>query len=291
MEFIAYKSNETYENRYFQIPQELFTNNFYKDKLNSDSKLLYAFLLDRLTLSSKNEWYDENGNVYLIFTRKEVEEKLNLSDKTVTKAFKQLEDVKLIYEKRQGMGKSNLIYVGKINHEENYEKENSQNENRKNYDSRVVNSTIQEPEILRGINPNNINPNINHPQSEEGIITIDEVKVRSKLNEFDKAERCVLEDVIERLYNTLIVKIGSVEVDNLKIKEKLKLINKDNLIQLVGIYKESPGIRNMTQYLMSCLYNNLGNANINKSAYTKKSLTNRIEGREYSDDFLEGFYM
>ena len=254
MEFIAYKSNETYENRYFQIPQELFTNNFYKDKLNSDSKLLYAFLLDRLTLSSKNEWYDENGNVYLIFTRKEVEEKLNLSDKTVTKAFKQLEDVKLIYEKRQGMGKSNLIYVGKINHEENYEKENSQNKNRKNYDSRVVNSTIQEPEILRGINTNNINPNINHPQSEEEIITIDEVKDKAKLNEFDKEERCVLEDVIERLYSTLILKVGNVEVDNSKIKDKLKLINKDNLIQLVNIYKESSGIKNMTQYLMSCLY-------------------------------------
>lgn len=290
MEFIAYKSNETYENRYFQIPQELFTNNFYKDKLNSDSKLLYAFLLDRLTLSSKNEWYDENGNVYLIFTRKEVEEKLNLSDKTVTKAFKQLEDVKLIYEKRQGMGKSNLIYVGKINHEENYEKENSQNKNRKNYDSRVVNSTIQEPEILRGINTNNINPNINHPQSEEEIITIDEVKDKAKLNEFDKEERCVLEDVIERLYSTLILKVGNVEVDNSKIKDKLKLINKDNLIQLVNIYKESSGIKNMTQYLMSCLYNNLGNVNINKSAPIKK-ITNQIIGRKYSDEFLESFYM
>ena len=163
--------------------------------------------------------------------------------------------------------------------------------NRKIYDSRVGETTILEPENLRGINTNNIKPNNNHPQSEEETISLDEVKDKAKLNEFDKEERCVLEDVIERLYNTLIVKIGSVEVDNLKIKEKLKLINKDNLIQLVGIYKESPGIRNMTQYLMSCLYNNLGNANINKSAYTKKSLTNRIEGREYSDDFLESFYM
>ena len=100
MEFIAYKSNETYENKYFQIPQELFINKLYRDKLNSDSKLLYGFLLDRLTLSVKNHWYDENNNVYLIFTRKEVEEKLNLSDKTVTKAFNQLKEVNLIYEKK-----------------------------------------------------------------------------------------------------------------------------------------------------------------------------------------------
>ena len=44
MEFIPYKSNETLENRYYQIPQELFENSLYKDKLTSDSKILYAFI-------------------------------------------------------------------------------------------------------------------------------------------------------------------------------------------------------------------------------------------------------
>ena len=81
---------------------ELFFNKNYRDKLNSDSKILYGFLLNRLTLSAKNNWIDENGNVFLIFTRKEVQERLDLSDKTVTKAFKQLKDCKLIHEKRQG---------------------------------------------------------------------------------------------------------------------------------------------------------------------------------------------
>lgn len=55
---------------YYQIPQELFINPIYKDKLNLDSKLLYGFLLDRLYLSLKNNLCDENNNVYLIFTRK-----------------------------------------------------------------------------------------------------------------------------------------------------------------------------------------------------------------------------
>jgi len=86
----------------------------YKDKLNSDNKILYAFLLDRLSLSQKNHWIDEEKNIYLIFTREEVQEKLNLSDKTATKAFKQLNEVGLVQEKRQGLGKPNLIYVGKI---------------------------------------------------------------------------------------------------------------------------------------------------------------------------------
>ena len=49
---------------------ELFFNKNCKDKLNSDSKILYVFLLNRLTLSTKNNWLDEEGNVFLIFTRK-----------------------------------------------------------------------------------------------------------------------------------------------------------------------------------------------------------------------------
>ena len=112
-----YKNNEILENSYYQIPQELFINRLYKEKLNSDSKILYAFLLDRLSLSQKNHWFDKEGRVYLIFTREEVQNKLCLSEKTVTKAFKQLIDVNLIAEKRQGLGKPNLIYIGKIQHE------------------------------------------------------------------------------------------------------------------------------------------------------------------------------
>ena len=42
---------------------------------------LYAFLLDRLSLSQRNHWFDEYGRVYLIFTREEVQNKLCLSEK------------------------------------------------------------------------------------------------------------------------------------------------------------------------------------------------------------------
>lgn len=98
MEFIPYKAHECFEHLYYQIPMELFFNKNYRDKLNSDSKILYGFLLNRLTLSAKNNWIDEIGNVFLIFTRKEVQKMLNLSDKTATKAFKQLNECKLIHE-------------------------------------------------------------------------------------------------------------------------------------------------------------------------------------------------
>ncbi len=151
-DFNFYKVNETLNHKYYQIPQELFINPLYKNALNSDSKLLYGFLLDRLSLSIKNNWHDENENVYLIFTRKEVQDKLNLSDKTVTKAFKQLSDVNLIYEKKQGFSKPKLIYVAKIQHQNI-----AISHNRKNYDYINRDSTITESENFRPINTNKIN--------------------------------------------------------------------------------------------------------------------------------------
>ncbi len=154
MEFIPYRANECFEHLYYQIPMELFFNKNYKDKLNSDSKILYGFLLNRLTLSARNNWVDEDNKVFLIFTRKEVQERLNLSDKTVTKAFKQLKECKLIHEKKQGANKPNLIYVGKIEHDENLIQLI-----RKNYESRIVKSTTHDTENLR---PNYNNNNYNN---------------------------------------------------------------------------------------------------------------------------------
>ena len=199
----------------------------------------------------------------MIFTREEVQNKLNLSSKTVIKAFKQLTEIKLVKEKRQGLGKTNLIFVGKIVHqniEDFFEQENKHLQKCKNYTSRDVKNTVQEVE-----------------------------NVQCKLEEFEKEDKYILEDVIDRLYNSTFLKIRTTKVENSKILDKLKLIKKDNLIQLLNIRKDSCNIKNIVNYLMICLYNNLGNTNINKSANSKKS-NNRYVGRNYSEDFLESLY-
>ena len=284
-----YKINETLNNKYYQIPQELFINSLYKEKLNSDSKILYAFLLDRLSLSQKNHWFDKEGRVYLIFTREEVQNKLCLSEKTVTKAFKQLVEVNLIAEKRQGLGKPNLIYVGKIQHEET---ENLRFLNRKNYDSGNEDITNLESENLRGINTNNIKTNIINTNSinpnSHDELHLKEIKDKCKLDEFPQKEKTILEDVIDSLYYKDTLKVGSVTVNHYKILDKLKLIVKENLIQLLDILKNIPNIQNAKNYLMICLYNSLGNTNI--SITKKKENTAAYKGRTYEDGSLDFLY-
>ena len=287
MDFIPYKSNEALEHKYYQIPQELFVNEKYKNTLNSDSKILYAFLLDRLSLSQKNHWIDKVNNVYLIFTREEVQDKLNLSDKTVTKAFKLLIKVNLVQEKKQGLGKPNLIYVGKINHSDS---ENLRFLNRKNYDSGKGESTTLESENLRGINTNNIKTNIVNtdsinPKRDDELLSI---KEKCKLNEFTKEEITILEDVIDSLYYKDTLKVGSVTINHFKILDKLKLIVKENLIQLLDILRNIPNIQNAKNYLMICLYNNLGNTNIFN--YKKKDTAVKPYEREYPEGSLDFLY-
>ncbi len=145
MEANFYKLNESLENSYYQIPQELFNNPLYQG-ISLESKVLYGFLLSRMRLSAKNGWIDENGYIFLIYKRVDVQKKLNLSDKTVTKAFKQLAEAKLIYEKVQGMNRPNLIYIGKIIHQNPPE-----NWSRKNYESGHGKNTTPESENLRPI--------------------------------------------------------------------------------------------------------------------------------------------
>ena len=95
---------------YFRVPKILFRDIRFKD-LSTDAKTLYGILLDRMGLSVKNGWLDEQGRVYIIFPVQEVMDALGCADNKATKLFRELEKFGLIERKRRGLGKPNLIYV------------------------------------------------------------------------------------------------------------------------------------------------------------------------------------
>ena len=95
---------------YFRVPKILFRDIKFKD-LSTDAKTLYGILLDRMGLSVKNGWLDEQGRVYIIFPVQEVMDALGCADNKATKLFRELEKFGLIERKRRGQGKPNLIYV------------------------------------------------------------------------------------------------------------------------------------------------------------------------------------
>lgn len=96
---------------FYRIPKILFTDPQFRS-LSAESKILYGILLDRMSLSVKNGWLDEQGRVYIIFRLEEIMTALGCADKKATRLMTELEtNAGLIERKRRGLGKPNIIYV------------------------------------------------------------------------------------------------------------------------------------------------------------------------------------
>ena len=100
------------------MPKELFRNSLYKDRLSLEAKVTYTLLIDRLELSRINKWFNEKGEIYLIYTRQELINELKISRSTASKVFNELKKCNLIKEERLGQGMANRIYIGKIQSED-----------------------------------------------------------------------------------------------------------------------------------------------------------------------------
>lgn len=98
---------------FFRIPKLLITDSRF-DGVSSDAKLLYGLLLDRMELSYRNGWVDDQNRVFIIFTVEEVMETLRCRSEKAVHLFAELDSKKgigLIERKRQGLGKPAIIYV------------------------------------------------------------------------------------------------------------------------------------------------------------------------------------
>ena len=158
--------NEIKNNAFYQFPQWLLKEEPYKN-LGDKAKLMYMLLFDRRTLSIKNKWYDDDGQIYMYFTIEQFMQELNCSNKAVVKAKKELVEVGLLEEVRQGVNKPKRLYI-------NGSVESTRQEVNKVH-AGSVESTRQEVNKVHGINTNNINTNISilsNQQQEE----VDEIR-------------------------------------------------------------------------------------------------------------------
>ncbi len=132
----TYRVSDTVTEQFLRLPMALIANPKY-NMMSLEAKFVYSLLLNRLSLSQKNGWINEDNEVYLIYTREEIAELLNITYKKAISAFKELVDNKLLYEQRQGRGYPNLLFVLKPElteedaaefYEEFYESESENNE-------------------------------------------------------------------------------------------------------------------------------------------------------------------
>lgn len=110
MDFDFFYSRQADQYQFYRIPKVLIVSDRFAE-LSTEAKLLYGILLDRMSLSLKNNWLDEMGRVFIIFTMEDVMESLHCGNNKACRLLAELEKFGLICKKRRGRGHPNLLYV------------------------------------------------------------------------------------------------------------------------------------------------------------------------------------
>lgn len=251
---------------FYRIPKLLFTNDYFRE-LSTDAKVLYGLMLDRMSLSIKNKWFDAEKRAYIYFSVEDVMEMLNCKKNKALDIFKALEDFSLIERKRQGQGKPAIIYVKSFMEQvteqgQRLEKQTSESEN-----------AVSEVEK---INPNNTNIN-NTEYSNSNLIVSDEDE---GLDEYQAYADIIRENIeIELLYQrypydtelldgiydlileTVLCKKGSVFIASNEypvqlVKSKFLKLNSSHIQYVMDCLKETTSkVRNIKKYLLAALFN------------------------------------
>ena len=110
MNFEYYYGTQADQFSFIRIPRILLLDEAFS-ALSLSAKVLYSVLLDRMGLSMKNKWLDEENKVYIIYQITEIQSDLGFSKKKAMDYLTELEKIGLIEKKKRGFGLPNIIYV------------------------------------------------------------------------------------------------------------------------------------------------------------------------------------
>ena len=116
MQFDYFYGSEAEQFTFYRIPKILITSQFFK-KVSDSAKLLYGLMLDRMSLSIRNGWLDDDNRAYIFFTTNDVMEQMCCGTEKATKMLAELDSEKgigLIERVKQGQGRPAIIYLKKF---------------------------------------------------------------------------------------------------------------------------------------------------------------------------------
>jgi len=280
--------------RFYQLPKFLFEKPF--EKLSNDSKVLYALLKDRHNLSVSNNWINERGEIYLLFKRENMQEMLNLSKPTITKAVNELIKAGLIEEERLGLNKANRIYLNTVIIEIDGSKNFLPPEVKKIdfQEQNILTSECQEtlPQEVNNISPNNTNNNLTNFIDTDFNLSINEsglMDSKDNYKPFNKYSNSklmfhfglsglsrkhpqydffneIVDLIVDELNNSSDKVYLSKEkyISKYDFENKILSLNSNHLEYVDQMVKsQSHKIYNMRSYLLTALYNS--NTTMNSS--------------------------
>ncbi|ANU52743.1 replication initiator protein A [Acutalibacter muris] len=113
LDYDYFYGGESEQFSFYRIPRQLIVVPEFKH-VSTDAKLLYGLMLDRMGLSARNGWYNEENRVFIYYPLDEIKEALNCGNDKAVKLLAELDTGKgigLIQRVKQGQGKPARIYV------------------------------------------------------------------------------------------------------------------------------------------------------------------------------------
>lgn len=263
---------------FYRIPKVLFTEKRFQG-ISAEAKVLYGLLLDRMSLSARNGWLDEEGRVYIIFSIEDIMTSMGCANQKAAKLLYELESkCSLIERKRQGLGKPNLIYVKNfVTPSESHFKKCE------NHDSGSVKITSQES--LKSHANNTENNNTEFSDTESFLFTSfrEDHTREPKRSEADQRQQykdlimenvsydtllCdypydkdILSEILELMVDVVCTTKPTVRISGddkpaeVVRSQFLKLDSEHIRFVMGGLKENTTRIRNMRQYLLATLYN------------------------------------
>lgn len=274
---------------FYRIPKLLFTEPMFKG-LSSEAKILYGLLLDRMSLSIKNGWFDEEGRAYIYFAIEDIAELLNCGKNKAVRSLQELVDdtgIGLIEKKRQGQGKSNILYVKNfIIEEQNVISGDSEQKetgsevyfstfkNVEKGDSRIPKSNIPEVSFWGANNNKMIYNNISDTESnlivsaDTGYDVMREYEQIIKENiEFELLlarnpyDRETLLGIVDLMLEMVLAKADEVVISCNRyptelVKSKMLKLNSAHIEYVLDCMKKNTTkVKNIKKYLLAALFN------------------------------------
>lgn len=254
---------------FYRTPQIFYTDERFRG-LSSDAKPLYGILLDRVSLSRKNGWLDEEGRVYVYMTIKAIEEALGCAHQKACGLLAELEEFGLIERVKQGLGKPDRIYVK--NFIQVWNSYSQRYENHTSGDMKII------PAEVWKSYPNNTYINNTNISKTNPILS--EEDVDKDMDERETYRKALFENLeMEILYERyphdreMLESILNLMLDVVCSKRKtIRIAGDDKPVQVVKsqflkldsmhmeyvldcMNKNSSDVRNIKQYMLATIYN------------------------------------
>lgn len=274
---------------FYRIPKLLFTCDYFKG-LSTDAKVLYGLMLDRMGLSVKNRWFDNDNRAYIYFSIEDAMEMLNCGKNKAIKSMQELDSeqgIGLIEKRRQGMGKANIIYVKNFSVDQEVKFNNQTSNESENAEVYISNRSLEQtsrglqiklPEVYIE-DPNNTKINKTEMSNTESnlILSIDDEMRLDEMEAYSKIirknleldimlerypyEQELLQGIYELILETVLTKsktiiIASNEYPTELVKSKLLKLNCMHLEYVMDCLKRNTTkVMNIKKYLLATLFN------------------------------------